>query len=397
MKAETGKNTKKKMPQILFVVCMIGVFTYVLYQRGYIPAIAMLVPGEAGTLEFARDIVEVDASKNQEFIVNEDQIIWVTEDGIKAMTIEGEEIWADTHTLDNISIAQRAPYFAVSHNGSNTVSIFDTYGKKTDVDFANPVIYFSLNKQGDLVVIESTRDGHVVSAYDEKGHSLGVKRVTYIQDVGHPTVAEISPDGKMILIAYLNTADAQITSNIIAMEIGSGEVAEADNILYGETYQNTIISEIEFINQNTWVAIGDNSMIFNAIDGSQINKISNMYYNFAPVLTQIKDWQGIHYPVISTTKPIKSTVHPVEQLMIYSQKGEEVERLALEGRATYMYADGRITIIGRDRDFTAYNRTGKKSWEYTATKDIIKMIPLNAQHQVIMISKGKVELMQVAK
>ena len=53
--------------------------------------------------------------------------------------------------------------------------------------------------------------------------------------------------------------------------------------------------------------------------------------------------------------------------------------------------------MGNDRKFTAYNRLGKKRWEYRATKDIQKMIPLYPQQQVIMISRGMVELMQVAK
>lgn len=359
--------------------------------------IAILSKDEDASLEYVRDIIEVEISGNQDFIVNEDQLIWVTEDGVKALSLEGEEIWADTHTLKNISVAQRTPYFAVSDSGGNNVSIFDTYGKKSDIKFANPLMYVSMNNQGDVVVVESTGDGHIISAYDEKGDSLGVKRVTYIQDVGYPIVAEISPDGKAVIISYLDTSDAQITSNIIAMQIRSDEITEIDNILYGETYKNTIISEIEFVDENTWVAIGDNIMSFNKLDGREIQRKDNIYYNNAPVLDRLKDWQGINYPVISSEQPIKSTVHPVEKLVFYSQVGEEVEEITLDGGVTSMYSDGKITITGSERKFTAYNRVGKKRWEYTATKDVQKIIPLSSQHQVVMISKGKAELMQVVK
>lgn len=385
------------MPKILFITCIIVIGIYVLYQRGHIPEIAMLSEGEGSTLEFVRDLVEVEVAKNQEFIVNQNQLIWVTEDGVKAISLEGEEVWADTHTIKNISIAQRTPYFAISEKGGKVISIFDLHGKKADLKFANPVMYFSMNKRGDIVVIESTQDGHVISAFDQNGSSLGVKWVTYVEDVGHPTVAEISPDGQVILISHINTADAQIVSNIIAIEIGSGGLTKVDNILYGETYKNTIISEIEFIDGNTWVAIGDNAMSFNRLDGTEIRKINDVYYNYVPVLERLADWQGVNYPVISSTKPIMSTVHPVEKLAFFSREGEEVEALTLEGVTTYMYGDGKTVIIGSDRRFTAYTSLGKKRWDYTATKDIQKMIPLYPQQKVIMISRGKVELMQVAK
>ena len=158
------------MPKILFIICIIAICIYVLYERGHILELAMLTQGEGATLEFVRDIVEVDIAKNQEFIANQDQLIWVTEDGVKALSLEGEEIWADTHTIKNISITQRTPYFAISEKGGKAISIFDTHGKKADLKFANPVMFFSMNKRGDIVVIERTKDGHVISAFDQNIH-----------------------------------------------------------------------------------------------------------------------------------------------------------------------------------------------------------------------------------
>ena len=385
------------MPKILFITCFIAMCIYVLYQRGYITKVAVLSSEKGTKLEYIRDIVELDVVKNQDVIVNEEQVILVTEDGVKAFSLEGEEIWSDTHTIKNISVAQRTPYFAVSEKGGKTISIFDTRGKKVDLKFANPVMYFSMNKKGDIVVIESTKDGHVISAFDQGGSSLGVKWITYIEDVGHPSVAEISPDGKIILVSHINTKDVQVTSNIIAIEVGGDELTKVDNILYGETYKNTIISEIEFVDGRTWVAVGDNIMSFNQINGTEIEKISNLYYTYAPVLERLVDWQGLSYPVVGSVNPVMSTVHPVERLNFFSPSGEEVEEFDLEGMTTYMYSDGKTTIIGSDRQFTAYNAFGRKRWDYTSSKDIQKVIPIQAQQKVVLISKGKVELMQVSK
>jgi len=394
---KTSKTKSGKMPKVLFIICLIAIVGYVLYQKGYISQIAMLSGGEDATLKHLKDIVEVDVSKNNEFIVNEDQLIWVTEDGLKALSLEGEEIWADTHTIKNIFIAQRMPYFAVSEKMGHTISVFDTRGKKADIKFANPIVYFSLNKKGDIVVIEKTQDGHVVSGYDEKGDSLGVKRITYIQDAGYPVAAEISPDGKMIIVSYLNTNDVKIVSNIIAIAIGSDGLTKVDNILHGTTYEDTIVSQIDFVSENNWVAIGDNYMSFNTLNGEEIKKIEGIYCNYVSTLNRVADWQGVGYATISSTQPIGSTVHPVGKLSFYSQEGEEIEEIKLNDGATYLYGDGKTIVLGNDRNFTSYNRLGKKRWEYTATKDIQKVIPLYPKQQVVMVSKGKVELMQVIK
>lgn len=397
MSSTTPKTKPAKMPKVLFVITIIVIVGYVLYQQGYIPKVAMAPQGEDAILKHVRDIIEVDVSKNNEFIVNEEQLVWVSEDGIKALSLEGEEIWADTHTMKNIAITQRMPYFAISEKMGRTISMFDSHGKKADIKFANPVVCFSMNKNGDMVVIEKTTDGHVVSAYDKQGNSLGLKRITYVQDVGYPTAAEISPDGKMIFVSYLNISDAQIVSNMIAIAIGNDGLTKVDSILYGTAYSNTVLSEIEFMSENVWVAIGDNGISFNTLAGEEIKKIGDTYCNYVSILDRVIDWQGVHYATISSTKPTRSTVHPVETLVLYSQDGEEVTEMILKEPTTYLYGDGKTIIVGSDRKFTAYNRLGKKRWEYTATKDVQKMIPLHPGQQVIMASKGKVELMQVVK
>lgn len=385
------------MPKTLFLICIISIVCYVLYQQGYISSLAVLNQTGEMTLNYVGDVLETDAARRQEIIVNENQTIWITEDGVKAVSLEGEEIWADTHTIKNIAVSQKSPYFAIGEKSGKVISIFDLHGKKADVKFSNPVVYFSINKQGDLVAIESTKDGHIVSGYNERGNSLGIKRITYIEDAGYPIIAEISPNAEVIVVSYLNTEGAQINSNIVGIATGSSGLTKVDSILYGRTYEDTIISEIEFLNNNIWIAIGDNRMIFNTLEGTEIKVIEGIYFNFISRLERLVDGQGVYYSAVSSVKPTHAIVHPVENLIFYSKEGETVGEIVLNDEVTYMYADGATTIIGSGRRFTAYNRLGKKRWEYTATKDIQKLIPLYPQQKVIMVSKNKVELMQVMK
>lgn len=397
LRAKKQEKKSNKAPKILFLLCFVTISIYVLNQRGYMPTLAILSQGEGMTLKHIKDIVETDTSKRQEIIVNQDQVIIVTEDGLKAVSLEGEELWADTHTIKSIAIAQKAPYFAIGEKKGRRISVFDTYGKKTDIEFSNPVVYFSINQKGDIVVIEKTQDGHVVSGYDERGNSFGVKRITYVQDVGYPIAAEISPDGKVILISYINTDDINVSSQVIAVGVGDGGLAKVDSILYGKVYEDTIISEIEFINENVWIAAGDNNLIFNRLNGEEIKKIEDRYINYITTFEKMADSQGAYYATVSSVKPTMSTVHQVENLIFYSQEGEQLIDIDLHDPVTYMYGDGRITILGNDRKFIAYNKLGKKRWEYTSTKDIQKVVSLYPQQRVIMISKGKVELMQIIK
>jgi hypothetical protein len=312
-------------------------------------------------------IMEVDAG--EQVYVNANQIVKFTNDGVVGYNVKGEELWRDTLNLDQLWIVQRDPYLAVTSKAAREIIIFDEKGRLGSIQVSGLLCYLSINEKGSIVVIEESTDGHRVATYTKEGKVLGASRTTYIENGGFPIVAEISPHNESLLIAYVNVSGPSITSSIISVPVKADEGIKIDNIAFGIDEKDNLIYEIEFIDEKTWVSIGDQITTFYSIDGKEIGKIEGFYATYIPYLVK-RAARGQTLPIVANTHSFEATIHAKETLYFLNRESHVVESYPMENTVTFYKADDKGVIIGQGRKFTGYNKMGMPHFEFDAVQDI---------------------------
>lgn len=362
----------------------------ILIVIGIVVSKSNMINSEVVQLKVDKTILEMDPLKGKYVGVNRNQILQVTTDGVRAYGLDGQEIWSDTLTLESIWVEQREPYFTVGSKNGRKVSIFSDKGKQGEIVTQNPIIYISINENGEIAVIEETKEGHQVSAYNSKGEFIA-SRISYITSGIFPITAEVTPDGKMLLVSYLGVSGTKIISTIEAIGLEKTETAKIDNIIYAVQQQDNLIYEIEFINDTEWVAIGDKYITFYRIDSEKIKTIPNLYITYNPYLHKRASIGG-YFPVVGTDLSSGKSIHAKESLYLFNKQGEEIKVIPFENTITYFYADGKGVIVGEGNKYKGYNKLGNQYFEYQASQDISKLVYIN--NEAIAISKDKVMLLK---
>ena len=386
-------RTLRRAVSVLFIVPIIIVI-YVLLTKGPLVDTSKYV-----VLEQEKDIISLDRLSSTYIGINNKQIVKVTQDGVTAYDFDGEELWSDTLTLDNYIVRQRDPYIAIANKMGNTIMIFSDKGKQGEIICQNPIAYFSINKNGKVAIIENLDDSHIVSAYDSKGNSLGVQRVSHIKEknAGYPLVVEISPNDELLLASYIDVDKPVLTSNLLAIQIQKPKEEKIDNSLYGIEQRDNLIYEIEFIRDNEWVGIGDKSITWYTLDGREIAKQENIFAHFNPYLVKVSNYGDGFLPIISTTDFNKNTIHKQNELSYFNVKGEQFFNIKLNEPATYFYTDDRGVIIGQRSLFTGYNKMGTKLFEFNTVLDVSKVFYEPERKKGIAVTKDKVILLKSKK
>ncbi|MHC1749054.1 MAG: DUF5711 family protein [Cellulosilyticaceae bacterium] len=346
-------------------------------------------------LEVEKTIIKLEEKENKYMGINNSQIIKVTLDGVKAYDLEGQEVWSDTLSLDSIRVKQRPPYFAVSSKDSRKIEIFNETGKQGEITTQHPIIYFSVNVNGDVATIEETPEGHIVSAYNNKGKFI-VNKVTYFKENGFPMSAEIAPSGKLLLIAYVGMDTPKITSNIQAIPLEKQKEEVRDMVKYGVKQENQLVHEIEFISDNTWVGISDKGLTWYNYEGNEVAKIDEFYTTYLPYLHNLSGFGG-YIGVVGCHTINSNLMHNKEVLYIYDTKAKELLKKEFTSPVTYFYADHKGVIIGEGKRYRGFNKIGNQYFEYTATQDIEKMAYLEKHNKVIAITKDAVILLKQSR
>ncbi|MEG0014030.1 MAG: DUF5711 family protein [Clostridium sp.] len=337
-----------------------------------------------------KTILEMDPLKGKYVGVNKNQIIKITNDGVSAYNLDGQEIWSDTLTLESIWVQQREPYFVVSSKGSRKLAIFNEKGQQGEITTQGPIAYFSINEKGQLAVIEEMEDGHKVSAYTNSGEFIG-SRISYISSGIFPITAEVSPDSKLLLISYLGVREAKVTSRIEAVLLEKTENEQRDNVLYGIEEQDNLIYEIEFINDDEWVAIGDKNITIYKSSSEKVKSIPGLYVTYTPYLNK-RSSMSTYLPILATETLNGNTLHAKESLHLFNKLGEETSVIPFESPITYFYADDKGVIVGEGKQYKGYNKLGNQYFEYQASQDISKLIYLD--NEAVAITKDKVMLLK---
>lgn len=380
---------------IVLIVIAVAIFIYIAYIKGFIP----IGYTKAVLLQDGQELFKLDAKEKSYVGVNNKQVFKVTSDGITAYNFEGDEMWRDTFSLNNFVVMEKEPYVAVGSKGGNIVNVFNEKGRQAEITSDYPIVYFSVNEAGGVVTIANNNNAYIISAYNEMGKYL-CGRTSYISEDGYPLVAEISPDNKKLIMSYASVDEPQVVSRILCMEVNpeqtKGEEVK-DNIQYGHEQKNNLVYEIEFINKDTWVTIGDKLIVWYDLEGNEVAKQSNLSLVFMPYLYKMSE-HGLGYlPVVVSEKPTQNIVHRQDEVAYFDNEGKKSHSIALDGGAEYSYADSHGITVQVGNQFKGYDQLGNEFFEYTSNTDVSKVIYIPTIRRGIAVNKESVFLLMPKK
>ncbi len=385
---ELLKKQERKWTNIILIIITIVIIGYVAYIKGWIP----IGSGQSVVLQSSQELFKINSKESPFIGVNKKQVFQVTRDGIIAYELDGEECWQDTFSFNNFVVMQKEPYIAVGSKGGQSIHVFNDKGKQYEITSPYPIVYFSINEKGGVVTIANDDTSYIVSAYNELGKNL-CNRTTFIRNDGYPLVAELSPDNKKLIMSYSSVDEPQVISRVYCMDVNESNDEVLDNIEYGREQNGNLVYEIEFINNDTWVSIGDKLIVWYDIEGNELGKQQNLSVVFVPYLYTMNQYGLGYIPMIISEKPTQNIVHRQDELAYFNHLGEKTVSIKLGGGAESIYADGDGVVIQLGNTFTGYDKLGNTIFEYIADTDVNKVIYVPSIKKGIAINKESVLLL----
>ena len=391
MRTDTKKK-QIKITNIILILIVIGIIGYILYIKGYIN----LGNKSELTLIERGEIISLDIKERNYVGVNNKKIYKATVDGIKMYNFDGDELWSDTYSVSDLLVKQRTPYIAVTGKRGREVFVYNENGAQGIIKTEYPIVYFSINGEGSITVIEEMDRSYRVSAYDKNGQFI-CSRTSYISSEGYPVVAELSPDSEQLLISYINTDDPQVNSTLKGMETYSEDGTNKDNTKYGVKQIDNLIYAIEFVNSNTWVSIGDKTITWYDLEFNEKGSISNMNCVYTPYLTALSSYESGYLPIVVANKPVQNIIHRQDELIYYNEKAEEIFNVASGSEIETYYADEYGVSFLSEGVFRGYDRLGNQAFSYKPSVDVSKVIYVPSIKKAIAVSKESIILLETKR
>lgn len=193
--------------------------------------------------------------------------IQYTKDGAKFFAKTGKQVWSDPYVMTSPIVSKRGEYTAVFETGGRAVRVYNDKGIVYNIQTPDPVQSTAVSENGYIGVI-SYGASYSVSVYSTSG-SLIFQRIEAESGVS-PLCCDISPDGEVVAISYVDTTGAEINAKVGMFYINAEKGAEHADSMYTASEKNDeIIFGLYFMSNKGLIAVGDRNVVYISSSGSE--------------------------------------------------------------------------------------------------------------------------------
>jgi len=309
-------------------------------------------------------------------------ILRYSRDGAMAMDGAGNLLWNGTFEMKDPIVDICDKYVAISDRGYKTVQIFNGKGGTTAVKVLHPIIKTEIANQGVVAVLMEGTEVNYIEIYSEDGTMLAESR-TINQKDGYPVAISLSDDGRKLVTSYASVSNGTVQNKVAFYNFGEVGQNYEDHVVGGFDYGQTIVPDVEFIDNNTVCAFGDDK--FGVYSMKETPKL--IYEETLP--SEIKS-------IFHNKKYIGFVLNNKEgngsyRVLLYDLKG----KIKLDKIINYDYdkimISGDEMILYSNLEWRILRTSGNEKFHYTFENNISYILPVNNFNQYIIIDDLNME------
>lgn len=345
---------------------------------------------------------EYSMSSQAQFYSHSNNIFFTSKDGMSLLDKKGNVVWTDTFSMTTPVMLSDGEYTAVADKGAKTMNVYNLKGKVYTVNTEGVITTFAINSLGySVVMCQSTGENDYTAFCYSPDGNVAFKG-SYVAKDGLPIAVDISDDGRIIGVSFVNISRIKVKSKINFYFVNTEDAKTTDNsdaIFAGVEMDGEIAAIVHFMPDNSCIISTDAKMY--SIGGRITNKenyIENWkveYPNYVSAFNIVDDkYIAVAY---GNAKTINGNEDNVNTVHWFNLRGNEIGTAKFDETITAMYSNMESTIVAMGKVFDAMDVRGKHIWEYRALQTVNSMQFFDSTDRIILATANKMQLFNVKK
>ncbi len=303
-------------------------------------------------------------------------------DGITCFDKKGV-IWAETFEMTQPLIDTCESYVAVADLKGSDIYIYDENGQVNRFSLSHPILDIEVSEQG--VVAAATNDGtsNYIEVLDKEGKELITAKSVFTSS-GYLMDITLSQDGGTLAAAFIYVSEGTLESKVVFYDFkGEGEISGGFN-----QYNDTIVTNVEFLNPSTVCAIGDN-----AITIYKVRSTPEIAYEDLDLQYEIQsvffDKNRVGMVVEEENSDSSYTVK------IFNARGRETASFGIDFPYNHVAFSGKNVMLNSVNDCELYSFAGVRKFAYSFDERIESLLPCGSGRDYIYATANNTEFIRI--
>lgn len=382
---EEGSDTKGMKLRVLRNVIIVVLVIFVV-----LAAVSKLFPGVNYNGYEVVEETSVTNTSMVDYVPYQNSLLKYSRDGATYVDEKGEAVWTETFAMKMPAADVCGDYVAIADLNGNDVYIFNKEGKVSSTTMPYTICDIAVAGQGEFAVILKGKKENYINLYDRKGSQI-MERKTAIDQNGYPLDVDLSVNGEKLFSSYLAINEkGELESKLTASNFGEvGQNENADRIVGAYQLEDTIVPKVEFLNDNTICAFGDNQFIIFSMKEKSSKKA------VIPFESEIQSviYNSQYIGVILLNEDEKSEAPYI--LKLYNTAGRETLQKEIDVDYDNVRMSENEIIFTGGNESRIYTMNGKLKFSYTFSKNVKDMVPTGYSKRYIVIYDNGSEVIRL--
>lgn len=333
--------------------------------------------------------VETNGDNIADYIMFSDNVLKVTKDGVAYIDATGNTVWDCSYAMKMPQAVVNGDYAAVADMNGRDVYVFNKSGKVSNQTLNYDITNIDIASQGVYVVILSGENENYINAYDKDSKEI-YEMKTSIENSGYPLDIAVSDDGQKLFTSYVKVDGTTVPDYLAAYNFGSvGQNENADRLMGGFTFDDTIFPYVDFIDNDTIACFGDDRIVIYSMNEKPSEK--------AEISLDGREMLGVfansHY--VGYIAANADTAAGRYHIYIYDTNGKLTAEADYNNTFSKIYATEDELIIAGEFDCSIYYLNGAKKFSTTFRKNLIDIVPSGNKLEYIAIFENETTIIKL--
>lgn len=370
-----------------------GIWKGLVVVIAVIALICIFAGAVSGRTYNSYEVIEETSVKNTamvDYVPYQNSLLKYSKDGATYVDEKGASVWTETFAMKMPAADVCGDYVAIADMNGNDVYIFDKEGKVSSITMPYTVCDIAVAGQGEFAVILEGKNENYINLYDRNGKQIAESKKA-IDQSGYPLDVDLSENGEKMFSSYLAIDDkGGVQNKITASNFGEvGQNENADRIVGGYQFEDTFFPKVEFLDNNTVCAFGDNQFIIYSMREKSSQKavipfdteIQSVVFNSQYVgVVILNDKEDAQSPYI---------------LKLYNTNGHEVLKKEIDFEYDNVRMSEEEIIFTGGTECRIYTMNGKEKFSYTFQKNVMDMVPTGYSKRYIVLYDNGSEVVRL--
>ena len=313
-------------------------------------------------------------------------ILTYSKDGAHCTNLKGEVTWNRTYEIQDIQIATCGSYVAIGEYNGRNIYVQNEEEQLGEITTNMPIRNIAVSSTGYVTAVLADTDVTWINTYSPEGE-LQYSGQAHMSESGYPAAISLSPNGELLAVSYIYVDAGILRTNVAFYNFGDVGENQSDHIVSVYAYSDLLVPYVQFMNDNTAFAVGDNRLTIYSGSQKPIEVAGHLYNEEIQSVFFSDKYVGLVF--------LSDQAESAYRMDVYDTGAQKVG-------SYYFNVDYTDIFFGKDY-FAAYNETdcvimtfdGVEKFNGNFKKTVKLMLPTRTAYHYALVTESSIDTIQL--